>query len=76
VEGKGRKEGEGEHPPTILWSTSPRLTLPPYWNRTILSPFLAMKLERGEGVHILSDSSDNECVVDHQEVLKMSISII
>jgi hypothetical protein len=32
------------------WSTSPRLTLPPYWNRTIVSPFLAKKLERGKDV--------------------------
>jgi hypothetical protein len=32
------------------WSTSPRLTLSPYWNRTIVSPFLTMKMERGEDV--------------------------
>jgi hypothetical protein len=25
-------------------------TLPPCWNRTILLPFLIMKMERGEGV--------------------------
>jgi hypothetical protein len=32
------------------WSTSPRLTLPTYWNRTIVSPFLIMKMERGKDV--------------------------
>jgi hypothetical protein len=32
------------------WSTSPRLTLPPYWNRTIVSPFLTMKMERGKDI--------------------------
>jgi hypothetical protein len=26
------------------------LTLPPYWNRTIVSPFLTMKMERGKDV--------------------------
>jgi uncharacterized protein YcfL len=31
-------------------TTSPRLTLPPFWNRTIVSPFLTMKMERGEDV--------------------------
>jgi hypothetical protein len=34
----------------IHWSTSPRLTLPPYWNRTIVSPFLTMRMERGKDV--------------------------
>jgi hypothetical protein len=32
------------------WSISPGLTLPPCWNRTIVSPFLIIKMERGEGV--------------------------
>jgi hypothetical protein len=32
------------------WSTAPRLTLAPYWNRTIVLPFLTMKMERGEDV--------------------------
>jgi hypothetical protein len=32
------------------WSFSPRLTLPPCWNRTTILPFLIMKMERGEGV--------------------------
>jgi hypothetical protein len=26
------------------------LTLPPYWNRTIVSLFLTMKMERGEDI--------------------------
>jgi hypothetical protein len=26
------------------------LTLPPYWNRTIVSPFLIIKMERGKDV--------------------------
>jgi hypothetical protein len=26
------------------------LTLPPYWNRTIVLPFIAKKMERGEDV--------------------------
>jgi hypothetical protein len=26
------------------------LTLPPYWNRIIVSPFLAMKMERCEDI--------------------------
>jgi hypothetical protein len=32
------------------WITSSRLTLPPYWNRTIVSPFQTMKMERAEDV--------------------------
>jgi hypothetical protein len=32
------------------WSISPRLTLPPCWNRIIVSPFLIMKMERDEGI--------------------------
>jgi hypothetical protein len=32
------------------WTTSPRLTLPPYWNRTMVLPFLTMKMERGKDV--------------------------
>jgi hypothetical protein len=58
------------------WSTSPRLTLPPYWNRTIVLPFLTIKMERGKTYCILSKSSYSECAPDLQEVLKMSISIL
>jgi hypothetical protein len=32
------------------WSSYPRLTLPPYWNRTSVSPFLTTKMERGKNV--------------------------
>jgi hypothetical protein len=32
------------------WSISPRLALPPYWNKINVSPFLIMKMERGEGI--------------------------
>jgi hypothetical protein len=35
-----------------------------------------MKIERGEGVPIVSHSSDSECATDLQEMLKMSISIL
>jgi hypothetical protein len=58
------------------WSTSPRLTLPPYWNRTIVSPFLAMKMKEVKTSCILSHSLDSECATDLQEVLKMSIGIL
>jgi hypothetical protein len=34
----------------MQWSTSPMLTLPPYWNKTIVLSFLTMKMERGEDV--------------------------
>jgi hypothetical protein len=58
------------------WSTSPRMTLPPYWNKTIVSPFLTMKMERGEDVPHMNNSLGSECATDLQEVLKMSISIL
>jgi hypothetical protein len=58
------------------WSTSPKLTLPPYWNRTIVSPVLAMKMEEAKTYRILSHSLDSECAADLQEMLKMSISIL
>jgi hypothetical protein len=35
-----------------------------------------MKIERGEGVPIVSHSSDSECATDLQEMLKMNISIL
>jgi hypothetical protein len=54
----------------------PWLTLPPYWNRTIVSPFLTMKMKEVKICRILSHSSDSECATDLQEVLKMSISIL
>jgi hypothetical protein len=38
------------------WSTSPRLTLRPYWNRTIVSLFLTMKMERGEDVPVVGQN--------------------
>jgi hypothetical protein len=58
------------------WSTSPRLTLPPYWNRTIVSPFLTMKMERGEDVSHPESLLGYECAAELQEVLTMSISIL
>jgi hypothetical protein len=52
------------------------LTLPHYWNRTIVSPFLTMRMKEVNTYHILSHSSDSECAADLQELLKMSISIL
>jgi hypothetical protein len=54
----------------MQWITSSRLTLPPYWNRTIVLPSLAKKYR------ILSHFSDSECATNLQEVVKMSISIL
>jgi hypothetical protein len=58
------------------WNISPRLTLPPCWNRTIVSPFLILKMERGEGVPHPDYSSDGECAANLQEMLEMSIGIL